>query len=493
MDELCAYVRALDRIIADSRLGDHHTATRLMLSLPKPAASLLDGQRLLDRKRNELFEHCQQLRQQWLHLPANDASRLLEAFGELARHARADTIRACRQEGSNINGQMIQPMIFKTADWIDNTRAIAAHEGPFDSLHCHNVSDGSTACLHLASAWLYLRAPQPCMLGFQRILDDAELGTPLSVRIQPDYTRLCLEGGVMPLRLTLRNQSEDVLLLSGLDCAPLSTPPESWIRHIHGQVVHALEPHNLTIQVDNASGTPIMLHLATLRPRQERSLLLQVRFHCSGDHWRQFGIEYIRLSLTDFQSKAFIQWPPGESFYCAGLRFRRAQESEPAAALNAPAVYLPHAKAEVTRTQRFAYPFYVLRGPFPLERAHAIAGPSSEFLYYSQWQNAWIARIKGVVTIVTEERCMPCPSIDSAVFEFVDAHQLAIPVLITPQSLARINQETSLALQPSPYAWEHVHSLSRATLAAVLNWAIAQNCPVRVDKPSLNRSALLLG
>lgn len=430
LDQVHAYVVALDRVLARSHELSPDVALRQLEAVTPPAA--LPVGHLLERKRRELLERCNLVRHQHLRLPGVGLDAWLAfmlAAAEMAGAAGLAVDWAPTDDGP------IRREVVPLDAGGPFRRALAGHALAELRELAYAVPGGpSHGAVDATTGWLTLAAPPWIYRQTLRELDRLTGAMPLDVALGYDPGREIQEGTGLAVRIAVRNVSSDVIVLEDVCTDHPYDPPESFTHVAMGRLAHDPATDRYAYDAVAPGVTATAFRTAILRPNEERVVVLTLKLLEGGECWRAFRLRYHRFELAAFRRAAYVAMPgPSHTFppqVCYG----------PIAALDRPeaadtTTVIMHGPLAEPQELRWAYPFHVGRRAFSLAQARNRVPDGCEPVHYSRWQQAWVMRLAEGCALVSPSRVTLYPRVDPQAFILIDETEQRVPVRFAEQLL----------------------------------------------------------
>ncbi|MDB5101200.1 MAG: hypothetical protein JWM80_5621 [Cyanobacteria bacterium RYN_339] len=425
LDNVHAYVVAMDRVLARAHEASPELALRQLEAIVPPAE--LPSGHLLERKRRELLERFNLARHQHLRLPDVGLDAWLAfmlAAAEMGGSAGIAVDWAPTQDGP-VRRELVpveHGSSFRRAQAV-NGRTLA------DVRELSHVAPGgpSHAALDAATGWLTLAAPPWIFRQVLRELDRVTGAAPLDVALAYDPGREIQEGTGLAVRLAVRNVSDDVIVLEDVCTDHPYDPAESFTHVAMGRLAHDPSTDRYAYDAVAPGVTATAFRTAVLRPGEERVVVLTLKLLEGGECWRSFRLRYHRFDPAAFRHMAYVAMPGPSHVFPPQVSYGPIAALERPDAADTTTVILA-GNPLPGHALRWAYPFHVGRRAFSLAQARNRVPDGCEPVHYSRWQQAWVMRLAEGCALVSPSRVTLYPRVDPRAFILIDEAEQRVPV-----------------------------------------------------------------
>jgi hypothetical protein len=422
------YATRLNAVIARAQESAVDGALQQLDRVPKPTHDELAGALLLDRKRREMHEHFKLMRHEIAKLHGLSVDVWLGYFltsAELSGSPGVTIVWHEPPEGFQpvMHVPVEQGALFRASmselgvpiEWVRELNHVAPHglgQAAFET---------ATETLTLTGAPLFFELSR-------RALDALSGVAPLVCAFTYDRARDVQEGMLLAVKLTVRNLSNDYLVLEELQTDHAYDQHEVFRRPSLGKLVYDEATDRFTYQsvAPGVTGTPF--HTAVLKPGEERTTVLNLKMLDGGDSWRRFSMKYRRLTPEAFRHVAYVAMPKAMDQFPPNVVYAPMAEAPNPDKVDLLTIVLSPTLDGPWHETAWYYPFHIGRRPFSLAAARKRLPEGGEPVHFSRWQQAWVLRTETGCALVTQTRVTAYPRVEAEAFVLVDEAEQRVPV-----------------------------------------------------------------
>lgn len=492
LDALHEYATRLNFVIARSREDALETALTQMDAIPMPQRDDLDTTMILERKRRELLEHLNVLRHEISYVPDVSLEAWLEYFFISADLSGAHVVTVSWDEPPPGYPPTFEVPLAMAPEFRRHVSELGLGLSQLRELN-HVAPDGrGMAALDGRTSCLTLSGPPFFFEQTRRELDRVLHQAPIGCTFGYDRSKDVQEGMLLPVRLHLRNFSQDYLVFDALWTNHPYDQQEVFSRPSLGRLEFNEGLDCYTYQTGASGITEAPFRTAVLAPGDERMIAINLKMLESGDTWREFFLRFQRFGPEAFRQAAFVAVPGPTTHFPPDVIYARLSEVVNPERVDLSSVILHPGAAGVTQQAHWAYPFHVGRRAFSLAQARKRVGDDSEAVHFSRWQQAWVLRTASGCALVTQSRTTAYPRIQAECFVLVDESDQKVPIRFA-EELVPIFMALPLGITD----WESHRlglpvSLPKLRLTALFHEVERLQCAMGLTRDLLSRSALIV-